>query len=399
MKKFIKEYLTYLMSVTILLTSMPFGVLAAGVPVEVKVGGFPTIEYVATINAPINISLNKSNKGQAYVYVNNNSNTYLKAKLSDITLVTESGPSNFVAPDSKDWASLSAEDTQKYIAFEIFGSKYTVKDVQSNTTKVYQKRGVIYPAATENYVGVDLGVLSFDPGVDGEFTGVPTSTFYEYDMLADKKIYTLEATVGYRWEVETTLTYNITILTELLGNKDESYIGYNSAEDFNTDYLNIKMSSGGYNPQVSLADTNEATIFYGDLYITTNTPWKGITPAGTESDYANIKSNYYIEYSWSADFGSEHKDAAFGLSSSKNHAGAAVYTYYSTLTREHNSEPGEGVSSVLDYDVVKTYTDGQQAYVPYTVTITHTASGNENNTIEKEYTFEDVMIVDFKKNA
>ena len=387
MKKFIKEYLTYLMSVTILLTSMPFGVLAAGVPVEVNINGVASIEYVATINAPIDININESNKGLGYILVNNNSNVYLKAKVSDIVATSEDAPSNFVAADAKDWSSLSAEDTKKYIAFEIAGSKYTIENKNTSKTDVYQKKGTLYPAGTENYKGVELGVLSSDACEDCG-TAADGSVSYAEGMLADQKIYTLEATVGYKWEKNTKLSYNVIILTESLGTKEETYVNYDTeTTTLNGHYLNFKLKNVG-NASISLNKNGETANpkFNGDLYIATDgtDDILRLSEGKTTLDEAP-ESEYAITYSWKTDFGGERMKAAFKIVDIDDD----VYMYVSSI-KEFNSEPGEGTGADFN-DAINNYKSGDVVYVPYTVTISHTDSSSKK--VDMTYTYEDVMLV------
>lgn len=387
MKKFIKEYLTYLMSVTILLTSMPFGVLAAGVPVEVNINGVASIEYVATINAPIDININESNKGLGYILVNNNSNVYLKAKVSDIVATSEDAPSNFVAADAKDWNSLSAEDTKKYIAFEIAGSKYTIENKNTSKTDVYQKKGTLYPAGTENYQGVDLGVLSSDSCEDCG-TAADGSVSYAEGMLADQKIYTLEATVGYKWEKNTKLSYNVIILTESLGSKKETYVNYDAdATTLNGHYLNFKLKNVG-NASISLNKTGETANpkFDGDLYIATDGTDNILRYSEGKTTLVEApESEYTITYLWRHEIGGQNMNAAFKIVDIDDD----VYMYVSSI-KEFNSEPGEGTGADFT-DAINNYKAGDIVYVPYTVTISHTDSSSKK--VDMTYTYEDVAPV------
>lgn len=387
MKKFIKEYLTYLMSVTILLTSMPFGVLAAGVPVEVNINGVASIEYIATINAPIDININESNKGLGYILVNNNSNVYLKAKVSDIVATSEDAPSNFVAADAKEWSSLSAEDTKKYIAFEIAGSKYTIENKNTSKTDVYQKKGTLYPAGTENYQGVDLGVLSSDSCEDCG-TAADGSVSYAEGMLADQKIYTLEATVGYKWEKNTKLSYNVIILTESLGSKKETYVNYDTdATTLNGHYLNFKLKNVG-NASISLNKTGETANpkFNADLYIATDGTDNILRYSEGKTTLAEApESEYTITYSWRHEIGGQNMNAAFKIVDIDDD----VYMYVSSI-KEFNSEPGEGTGADFT-DAINNYKAGDIVYVPYTVTISHTDSSSKK--VDMIYTYEDVALV------
>lgn len=386
MKKFIKEYLTYLMSVTILLTSMPFGVLAAGVPVEVNINGVASIEYVATINAPIDINLNESNKGLGYILVNNNSDVYLKVKVSDIVATTEDAPSNFVAADSKDWNSLSAEDTKKYIAFEIAGSKYTIENKNTSKTDVYQKKGTLYSAGTENYQGVDLGVLSSDSCEDCG-TKADGSVSYTGAMLADQKIYTLEATVGYKWEKNTKLSYNVIILTESFGSKKETYVNYDSdTTTLNGHYLNFRLKDVG-NASISLNKTSETAIpkFNADIYIATDGTHDILRYTLAEAP----ESEYTITYSWRHEIiGGNDMKAAFKFIGQDPDA----YFYVSSI-KALNAEPGEGIGADFT-EAIYNYKAGDIVYIPYTVTISHTDSSSKK--VDMTYTYEDVALVYIK---
>ncbi len=390
MKKFIKEYLTYLMSVTILLTSMPFGVLAAGVPVEVNINGVVSIEYIATIDAPIDINLNESNKGLGYILVNNNSDVYLKVKVSDIVATTEDAPSNFVAADSKDWNSLSAEDTKKYIAFEIAGSKYTIENKNTSKTDVYQKKGTLYPAGTENYQGVDLGVLSSDSCEDCG-TKADGSVSYTGAMLADQKIYTLEATVGYKWEKNTKLSYNVIILTESFGSKKETYVNYDpDATTLNGHYLNFKLKDVG-NASISLNKTSDNPKFNADIYIATDGTHDILRYSQGKTTLAEApESEYTITYSWRHEIiGGNDMRAAFKFIGNE---GDNLYFYVSSI-KALNAEPGEGIGADFT-EAIYNYKAGDIVYIPYTVTISHTDSSSKK--VDMTYTYEDVALVYFR---
>ena len=389
MKKFIKEYLTYLMSVTILLTSMPFGVLAAGVPVEVNINGVASIEYVATINAPIDININESNKGLGYILVNNKSDVYLKAKVSDIVATSEDAPSNFVAADAKDWSSLSAEDTKKYIAFEIAGSKYTIENKNTSKTDVYQKKGTLYPSGTENYKGVELGVLSSD-ACEGCGPVENENIDYAIGVLADQKIYTLEATVGYKWEKNTKLSYNVIILTESLGTKEETYVGYDSeTATLNGHYLNFKLKNSIGSAGINLNKSGETAnpTFDGNLYIATDGTQDILRLSSGKTTLAEApKSDYEIIYSWKADFGGERMKAAFEFINVDNDV-----DIYASSIKEMYSEDGEGAVGNGFTDAINNYKAGDVVYVPYTVRISHTDSSSSK--VDMTYTYEDVMLV------
>lgn len=391
MKKFIKEYLTYLMSVTILLTSMPFGVLAAGVPVEVNINGVAFIEYVATIIAPIDININESNKGLGYIHVENNSNVYLKAKVSDIVATTEDEPSNFVAADSKDWNSLSAEDTKKYISFEIAGSKYTIENKNTSKIDVYQKKGTLYPAGTENYQGVDLGVLSSDTSCDGCLKAANGSVSYAGAVFADQKYYTLEATVGYKWEKDTKLSYNIVILTESFASKKETYVNYDpDATTLNGHYLNFRLKDVG-DANISLNKTGETANpkFNADLYIVTDGTDNILRYSEGKTTLAEApESEYTITYSWRHEIGGQNMNAAFKIANIDDD----VYIYVSSI-KESNSEPGEGTGAYFT-DAINNYKERDIIYIPYTVTISHTDSSSKK--VDMTYTYEDVALVFFR---
>ena len=391
MKKFIKEYLTYLMSVTILLTSMPFGVLAAGVPVEVNINGVASIEYIATINAPIDININESNKGLGYILVNNNSDVYLKAKVSDIVATSEDAPSNFVAADAKDWSSLSAEDTKKYIAFEIAGSKYTIENKNTSKTDVYQKKGTLYPAGTENYQGVDLGVLSSDTSCDGCLKAANGSVSYAGAMFADQKYYTLEATVGYNWEKDTKLSYNIVILTESFASKKETYVNYDpDATTLNGHYLNFRLKDVG-DAYITLNKTGGTVNpkFNADLYIATDGTDNILRYSEGKTTLAEApESEYTITYSWRHEIGGQTMNAAFKIANIDDD----VYIYVSSI-KEFNSEPGEGTGADFT-DAINNYKERDIIYIPYTVTISHTDSSSKK--VDMIYTYEDVALVYFR---
>ena len=391
MKKFIKEYLTYLMSVTILLTSMPFGVLAAGVPVEVNINGVASIEYIATINAPIDININESNKGLGYILVNNNSDVYLKAKVSDIVATSEDAPSNFVAADAKDWSSLSAEDTKKYIAFEIAGSKYTIENKNTSKTDVYQKKGTLYPAGTENYQGVDLGVLSSDTSCDGCLKAANGSVSYAGAMFADQKYYTLEATVGYNWEKDTKLSYNIVILTESFASKKETYVNYDpDATTLNGHYLNFRLKDVG-DAYITLNKTGGTVNpkFNADLYIATDGTDNILRYSEGKTTLAEApESEYTITYSWRHEIGGQTMNAAFKIANIDDD----VYIYVSSI-KEFNSEPGEGTGADFT-DAINNYKERDIIYIPYTVTISHTDSSSKK--VDMTYTYEDVALVYIK---
>ncbi len=389
MKKFIKEYLTYLMSIAVLLTSMPFGVLAAGVPVEVNINGVASIEYVATINAPIDININESNKGLGYILVNNNSNVYLKAKVSDIVATSEDAPSNFVAADAKDWSSLSAEDTKKYIAFEIAGSKYTIENKNTSKTDVYQKKCILYSAGTENYKGVELGVLSSDACED---CGPVENENIDYAIcvLADQKIYTLEATVGYKWEKNAKLSYNVIILTESLGTKEETYVGYDSeTATLNGHCLNFKLKDSVGSASISLNKSGETAnpTFNGNLYIATDGTQDILRLSGGKTTLAEApKSDYEIIYSWNAKFGWERVKLAFEALSFDN----GISIYASNFKETFVDEGGLDLDNEFT-DAINNYKAGDVVYVPYTVRINHTNSSS--NKVDMTYTYEDIMLV------
>lgn len=391
MKKFIKEYLTYLMSVTILLTSMPFGVLAAGVPVEVNINGVASIEYVATIIAPIDININESNKGLGYISVDNDSSVYLKAKVSDIVATTEDAPSNFVAADSKDWNSLSAEDTKKYISFEISGSKYTIENKNTSKIDVYQKKGTLYPAGTENYQGVDLGVLSSDTSCDGCLKAANGSVSYAGAMFADQKYYTLEATVGYNWEKDTKLSYNIVILTESFASKKETYVNYDpDATTLNGHYLNFRLKDVG-DAYITLNKTGGTVNpkFNADLYIATDGTDNILRYSEGKTTLAEApESEYTITYSWRHEIGGQTMNAAFKIANIDDD----VYIYVSSI-KEFNSEPGEGTGADFT-DAINNYKERDIIYIPYTVTISHTDSSSKK--VDMIYTYEDVALVYFR---
>lgn len=391
MKKFIKEYLTYLMSVTILLTSMPFGVLAAGVPVEVNINGVASIEYVATIIAPIDININESNKGLGYIFVDNDSSVYLKAKVSDIVATTEDAPSNFVAADSKDWNSLSAEDTKKYISFEISGSKYTIENKNTSKIDVYQKKGTLYPAGTENYQGVDLGVLSSDTSCDGCLKAANGSVSYAGAMFADQKYYTLEATVGYNWEKDTKLSYNIVILTESFASKKETYVNYDpDATTLNGHYLNFRLKDVG-DAYITLNKTGGTVNpkFNADLYIATDGTDNILRYSEGKTTLAEApESEYTITYSWRHEIGGQTMNAAFKIANIDDD----VYIYVSSI-KEFNSEPGEGTGADFT-DAINNYKERDIIYIPYTVTISHTDSSSKK--VDMIYTYEDVALVYFR---
>lgn len=392
MKKFIKEYLTYLMSVTILLTSMPFGVLAAGVPVEVNINGVAFIEYVATIIAPIDININESNKGLGYIHVENNSNVYLKAKVSDIVATTEDEPSNFVAADSKDWNSLSAEDTKKYISFEIAGSKYTIEDKNTSKIDVYQKKGTLYPAGTENYQGVDLGVLSSDTTCDGCLKAANGSVSYAGAVFADQKYYTLEATVGYKWEKDTKLSYNIVILTESFASKKETYVNYDpDATTLNGHYLNFRLKDVG-DAYITLNKTGGTVNpkFNADLYIVTDGTDNILRYSEGKTTLAEApESEYTITYSWRHEIGGQNMNAAFKIANIDDD----VYIYVSSI-KEMYSEDGEGAVGNGFTDAINNYKERDIIYIPYTVTISHTDSSSKK--VDMIYTYEDVALVYFR---
>ena len=214
MKKIIKEYFTYVLAMILTLTSFPVGALAANVDVNVNITGIPSIEYVATISSDINIDLTKSNVGTSYLKIDNNSNLYMKSTITDIEANTEGAPNNFVAPTDKNWSTLTAEETAKYISFEVLGKTIVSSDNSVNVVE----GGVLYPEGTEEYTGFPLAVLTRNY----EYVGDTDTFIYDYHFgKKDKKVYTLNTRVGYAWEEEKKLSYSITILTEFGGTEKD----------------------------------------------------------------------------------------------------------------------------------------------------------------------------------